>query len=69
MKDETKGPPALANYVEVVGPKEDMKELKLEINDILEELAKFIINDIKLYREPEGWIALIWYKPVPKRSE
>ena len=69
MTYEKKGPPVLANSVEIVGPFGNWKELKEEINDVLEELAKFIINDIKLYREPDGWMALIWYKPVPKRGE
>lgn len=47
-------------------PLENLNELKMEVNDKLEALAKAIINGVQLYETTQGWVAVVWYKIIPK---
>lgn len=63
MREEKKGMPTAIHGIETFGPSEDLKALQMEANDKLEELAKAIVNDIRLYyRLGEGWVIMVWYK-------
>jgi hypothetical protein len=64
MKDEKKGMPSVIHEIEILGPSENLKELKMEVNDKLEELAKAFINGVQLYETTQGWVFLVWYKII-----
>lgn len=64
MRDEKKGMPSVIHEIEILGPSENLNELKMEVNDKLEELAKAFIGGIQLYETSQGWVILVWYKII-----
>lgn len=64
MREEKRGMPSVIHEIEIFGPLEDLNELKMEVNDKLEALAKAIINGVKLYETSQGWLVLVWYKII-----
>ena len=64
MRDEKKGMPSVIHEIEIFGPSENLNELKMEVNEKLEELARAIINGVQLYETSQGWIVLLWYKII-----
>jgi hypothetical protein len=58
--------PSVIHEIEIVGPLDNLNELKTEVNDKLETLAKAIINGVQLYETGQGWVAVLWYKIIPK---
>lgn len=60
------GMPSVIHEIDIVGPSENLQELKMEVNDKLEALAKAIVNGVQLYETTQGWVIVIWYKIIPK---
>jgi hypothetical protein len=59
-----KGMPSVIHEIEILGPSENLNELKMEVKDKLEELAKAFINGVQLYETSQGWVVLVWYKII-----
>jgi len=60
------GMPSVIHEIEIFGPLENLNELQMEVNDKLETLAKAVINGVQLYETTQGWVAVVWYKIIPK---
>jgi hypothetical protein len=60
------GMPSVIHEIEILGPLENLNELQMEVNDKLETLAKAVVNGVQLYQTTQGWVAMIWYKIIPK---
>ena len=62
MREEKK--PTAIHGIEIFGPSENLNELKSEVNDKLEELARAFIGGVQLYETTQGWVVLVWYKII-----
>lgn len=60
----TEKKPTAIHGIEIVGPSENLNELKLEVNDKLEQYAKAWIEGMQLCETNRGFVILFWYKIV-----